>query len=229
MYHHLLTPLCALVLFCCGLARADAGAGEKLLFVGNSITLHGPAPKIGWTGNWGMAASALEKDYVHLVVDAVGKQSGKQPEFQVVNVAEFERKPEDYDLGSKLKDPLAFQADTVIVAIGENVPGLKTEDARAKFKANVERLLALLKRGGKSTVFVRSCFWADAAKDSVLKAACEAAGGIFIDIGTLSKDPANFASSERKIEHAGVARHPGDQGMKAIADAISAAIKKAGK
>ena len=45
----------------------SAGTGPRILFVGNSITLHGPRPQIGWTNNWGMAASSLDKDYVHLL------------------------------------------------------------------------------------------------------------------------------------------------------------------
>ena len=44
-----------------------AKKGPRVLFVGNSITLHGPRPQIGWTNNWGMAASARDKDYVHLL------------------------------------------------------------------------------------------------------------------------------------------------------------------
>ncbi len=34
-----------------GTLRAD-----RILFLGNSLTLHGPKPEIQWTGNWGMAA-----------------------------------------------------------------------------------------------------------------------------------------------------------------------------
>jgi hypothetical protein len=44
-----------------------AKKGPRVLFAGNSITLHGPRPQIGWTNNWGMAASARDKDYVHLL------------------------------------------------------------------------------------------------------------------------------------------------------------------
>ena len=45
------------------------GSGEfKVLIYGNSIALYGPKADIGWTNCWGMAASAAEKDFAHLVV-----------------------------------------------------------------------------------------------------------------------------------------------------------------
>ena len=51
----------------------------------------------------------------------------------------------------------------------------------------------------------------------------------FIDISALGADESNAARSERKIEHAGVAGHPGDKGMRAIADAIFKAMLERGK
>ena len=133
---------------------------------------------------------------------------------------------EQYDIAAKLKTEIEFQADTVILAIGENVPDLKTDEAKLKFRDSVSRMLKLLKADRRCTIYVRSCFWPNATKDSALKEACTAVGGVFVDIGALSKDDKNYARSERKISHAGVAGHPGDQGMSAIADRILAAIKE---
>jgi alpha-galactosidase len=47
-----------------------------------------------------------------------------------------------------------------------------------------------------------------------------------VDISALSKEPANYARSERSFTNDGVARHPGDKGMQAIADAIVEAMEK---
>ena len=44
------------------------GAGKRVMFVGNSITLHGVKPEIGWHGAWGMAASSKENDYCHFLM-----------------------------------------------------------------------------------------------------------------------------------------------------------------
>ena len=43
--------------------RAAGDSGHpRILFIGNSITRHGPRPSIGWTNDFGMAASSIDKD-----------------------------------------------------------------------------------------------------------------------------------------------------------------------
>ena len=198
---------------------------RKVLFLGNSITLHGPAPKIGWVGNWGMAASAAEKDFVHIVTSSLANASGAEPEAMVENIATFERQYADYDLHANLKEAFEFNADLVIVAIGENVPGLGSEKEEAQFEASVEELLKLVRADRHPTIIVRSCFWPNRAKDEALRQACQQFEGIFVDISGLSKDESNYARSERDFQHAGVAAHPGDRGMQAIAGAILKALR----
>lgn len=201
----------------------------KILFLGNSITLHGPAPEIGWTGNWGMAASRAENDYVHLLTASLGKLAGAKPEIMVRNIADFERGHTTFDIEQKLADQLKFEADLVIVAIGENVADLTTPEAQQHYTEAFARLLATLNRHGRPTIFVRSSFWSHPVKDGIMRKASEQAGVTFVDISSLGGDKANAASSERDFQHAGVAAHPGDQGMQAIANALLQSIRaKAG-
>jgi hypothetical protein len=204
--------------------EAKPAAIRRILFLGNSITLHGPNADIGWTGNWGMAASSEAKDYVHLVAGELARHAGVRPEVMVRNIADFERNYATYDVDRNLKEAFAFDPDLVVLAIGENVPALRSEDAKRQFETGVMNILrcALAKR--RPLVVVRSCFWANAAKDEVLRHACREADGIFVDAGPLGRDPANAARSERSFTHDGVAGHPGDQGMKALADAMVRAV-----
>jgi len=205
---------------------SQAAEFQKVLFLGNSITLHGPSKKVDWSGNWGMAASAQEKDFVHLVTKALAKKDGTLPDSLIKNIATFERQYAAYDEAALLKEVVPFQADLIVVAIGENVPALATDAAKTQFKGALVKLLTGIKGNGKPTIIVRSCFWANAAKDEMLKQACAEVGGLFVDIGSLGKDEKNFARSERSFKHAGVANHPGDRGMQAIADAIIGVVKE---
>lgn len=216
-----------LILLTCFVTHASAQTSvEKVLFIGNSITLHGPKADIDWSGNWGMAASAEAKDYVHLVTKALTEKSGVAPVVMVKNVADFERAYASYDIASKLKEAAEFHADVIILAIGENVPALKTPEEKAKLKTSVTNLIQSLMGDRHPTILVRSCFWANADKDEALRLACQTVGGIFVDISALSKDEGNYARSERPFKHAGVANHPGDQGMAAIAQALMKALPK---
>jgi len=197
---------------------------RRILFLGNSITLHGPKPDIGWTGNWGMAASSEDKDYVHLVASDVAKQAGAKPQIMVRNIADFERGYATYDVEGQMKDLFAFDPDLVVLAIGENVPALDSEDAKAKFKAGVMKILACALAKRHPLVVVRSSFWPDATKDELLRQAAQEADAIFVDAGPIGREAANAARSERSFTHDGVAGHPGDRGMQALADAIVQAI-----
>lgn len=199
---------------------------RKILFLGNSITLHGPKPDIGWTNNWGMAASAEENDYVHLVTRAIARHTGVPPQIQVRNIADFERNYATYDVDGELKDLFAFDPDLVVLAIGENVPALDSEDAKAKFKAGVMSILRCAMAKRHPLVVVRSSFWPDATKDRLLKEAAAEANVRFVDAGPIGREPANVARSERLFSHDGVAAHPGDLGMKALADAMVQAVLK---
>ena len=208
--------------------RSDIKA-TRILFLGNSITRHPPLANIGWTNDWGMAASALELDYVHVLANSLAQLTGHKPEVLPANIADFERNFGTYDVNAKLKDQFDFKADLVIVAIGENVQALASEEAKTQFKTCFTTLLTALKNNGQPTLIVRSCFWADKTKDELIQRACAAAGGVFVDISALGKDESNYARSERSFTHAGVAAHPGDKGMKAIADALLNAIKGSAK
>lgn len=199
----------------------------KILFLGNSITRHPPAPHLGWLGDWGMAASTPEKDFVHIMARRLAGTSGVAPEILVKNIADFERKYGTYDIDENLPDALAFGADLVVVAIGENVPGLDSEQAQAQFHDALLKLLQRLQAEQHPTIVVRSCFSPEPAKDQILRQACEKVGGIFVDTGSLGKDEANLARSERQFQHAGVGGHPGDKGMQAIADALLGALRAA--
>ena len=123
-----------------------------------------------------------------------------------------------------MKDLFAFDPDLVVLAIGENVPALNSEEAKAQFKAGVMRIMGCALARRHPLVVVRSSFWADPTKDQVLRQACQEADAIFVNAGPLGHEVANAARSERSFSNDGVASHPGDQGMKALADAIIQAV-----
>lgn len=193
---------------------------ERVLCLGNSITHHGPSKKVSWTGNWGMAASCQKNDYVHVLGRGIAEKTGAKPNVMAKNIAVFERKHTTYDIQDKLQKQINFKPDVLVLAIGENVPALTTPEAQEHFRKALRNLLSAFTKINKPHIFVRSSFWANKVKDTILKEICAEFAGTFVDISALSKDEKNYARSERKFEHAGVAKHPGDRGMKAIADAI---------
>jgi lysophospholipase L1-like esterase len=204
---------------------------NRILFFGNSITLS-PRRVPGTTGvgGWGMAASTAEKDYVHLVTGSIAQAAGGTPQIMATYNLDWEQNYSAYDYrNAAFQSQLAFKPDIVVVAIGENVDAapLNTTESREAFATAFGGLLTQFKNNGNPAIFVRSEFWANSTKDGVLKQVTAAAGDVFVDQSGLDT-PLNRASGEMgnpfRYAGGGVNAHPGDKGMKAIADSLYGAM-----
>ena len=202
-----------------GVASASyAKGGVRVLFLGNSITLHGPAAGIGWTNRWGMAASSPERDFVHLVTRGIEEKTGRKADVRVRNMADFERNFASWKPSSEIEKLVAFDADYLVFAIGENTANLETEEKRAAYRDSLKRFFSLFLRGRtKPHTVVRGVFWPSAWKDACLAHAASDLGIAFV-----KADFGDFRGMDAwgQYWHSGVARHPGDAGMSAIATAI---------
>lgn len=191
----------------------------KILFLGNSITLHGSAPEIGWFGNYGMAASRIENDYVHRLAAMLGGR-GKQPILMVRNIADFERNPDGYDL-NLFAEARDFDADIIVIRIVENVPAEKID----AFGKAYPSLIEYFNRDRHAKVFCVGSFWKNDAGDEYIKTAAASTGSVFVSLSRLHDVK---YQAQGLFEHGGVAAHPSDVGMQAIADDIFGAIEAAG-
>ena len=197
---------------------SDNGGGEvRVLFIGNSITLHPPAPKIGWTNSWGMAASAAEKDYVHIVTRGIEERIGKKAHVRVVNLAEFERGYRTFNF-ARLEDYVNFHPEYFIVALGENVASFKDNDDEAAYQDGFRKLLSLFVNDkNKPRTVVRGVFWPNKRKDALMG---EVARELDVPFVVAESQGKSEYTAKGLFQHTGVAAHPGDKGMRMIADAI---------
>ena len=200
--------------------------GVRVLFLGNSITLHGPLAEIGWTNNWGMAASAPERDYAHLVTRGIERRTGRKADVRIRNIADFERGWATWKPAEMLADEIAFRPEFLIVAIGENTGDIgATADGQCGFGRAVEGLLGCFADGNgrlSPTTAVRGVFWANPAKDAAMRAAAEKFGAAFAR--TDFCDEPGMKAGTALFRHPGVAAHPGDAGMARTAELILGAL-----
>ena len=190
----------------------------RVLFMGNSITLHEPAHGIGWHHNHGMAASAPECDYVHRVVSALENKHGKIT-YCVANVAAFERGYNDKDIITSYREAKEIRPEIVIFRLGENVnrdllDTYSLKDGLAEFFRYYAE--------GAREVIVTDLFW---YHERICGALCEAAeelGFTLVKLSDLGECDENKALG--LFEHEGIALHPGDLGMQRIAKRITDAL-----
>ena len=197
--------------------------GLRVLFIGNSITLHGPCPSIGWTNNWGMAASTAEKDFVHIVTRGIERHFNRKASVMVRNLADFERNYCTWGM-TNLNEMVAFNPQVLVVALGENSPELKTCADREAYYQAYRRLLGefLDGRRTKPLAVVRGVFWPNAAKDAAMESAAGDYALPFVKADFCGQS--GMDAKDAGWKHEGIAAHPGDKGMAEIARRILEAL-----
>ena len=191
-------------------------SGKRVMFVGNSITLHGIAPQIGWHIECGMAASAPENDYVHLLEKAV-LEVDPDAAFCICQVAEWER---NYKTGCEkhylYESARAFDADVIVLRFIENCPGKDFEPE--VFYRSLGELVKYLNADGEAKIIVTTGFWRHPG-DPQLRAFAKDNNYPLVELGDLGQ--LDEMKAVGLFEHTGVANHPGDEGMKNITARIA--------
>lgn len=193
---------------------------KKVLILGNSITYHGEKDEIGWHGNWGMAASSAARDYVHILFETL-KNMYENIQFCIAQVSSLEidfcnkEHMKDYAI---IKD---YSPDITVLRFGENIKPSAYD--MTELEENYDYFIKNYLMGDKTNLIFTTRFMKDDCIDGMIRKCSVAYGGITVELGDLGDDDNMKAIG--KFEHAGVQDHPGDLGMKTIAERIYSAVK----
>ncbi|MGL5846238.1 MAG: SGNH/GDSL hydrolase family protein [Aeromonas veronii] len=185
---------------------------KNIFFIGNSITAYGLSPDIGWYGNWGMAASSEDNDFVHKTVEKL-----KNPRFQVINLGEFEYRYSAMDL-SFLRPYKNAKPFVLVYQAGENVDPNKIDELKY-----TEHVQSLIKYINPKHVIIISEFWPDPHKFQTMLAFTKANGYSYVDISKVMF--IDGATAKGKYKNDAVALHPSDKGMELISDELLKTIQ----
>jgi len=195
------------------------GGPYRVLIYGNSFLKHRPAPAIGWTNDWGMAASCREKDFAHLLLKKFEAKRGAKPDYRLRSLYWFEKDFQHFDVKRELATDIAYKPDYVVIAIGENVGSMREKVDQDLYRARLIELVKAFQADGRTPrIVVRAPAWPNELKSKLMLEAAQATGARFVDCGELKADKSNLAIG--LFKHPGIQMHPGDKGMAVLADLI---------
>lgn len=197
------------------------GKGKRVLFMGNSITLHGIVESIGWYNEYGMAASSKDNDYVHILENKINEII-PDSQFCICQVSPWES---EYKNGKSkyhiFENAREFDADYIVMRSVENCP-IDDFDPEL-YKKELDDLLNYLSKSSKAKIILTTGFWKHPGDEMIIEYGKDKNLPVVYlgDLGEMDEMKAIGL-----FEHRGVARHPGDLGMKTIADRIFTELKK---
>lgn len=187
---------------------------NKILILGNSITFHQASESLDWKGNWGMAASVADSDYVHILSKKI-KIANQGLDLRYINFSQFENEYENYNL-TNIDSLKKFKPDLLILRMGENVDVNKIETN--DFVSHYIALIKFFKSGNPTLkVICVSNFWRNPKVEDAIKQSASSQSAVYVSLSHLDK--AEY-TAWGLFSNPAVGSHPGNKGMKAIANLI---------
>jgi len=204
--------------------------GINYLAIGNSITSHSLAD-YWWNDGVGMAASCEENDYVHQISKWLEANYNELVETRAYNFYTWEVQENDRSETLRLLDKyLSDELDLITIQMSENVSNVST------FQEDFEELCRyIIQKSPNAQIIVIDDFWDSGEKSLMKEHAARTCNVCFVSLSEI-KGNADYQAglgtivydkngNEHVIEHEGVAAHPGDKGMKYIAEAVERMIR----
>jgi lysophospholipase L1-like esterase len=190
-------------------------------------------PSSIWWGNWGMAATRPENDYVHRIMARL-RETVPTATYDVTGLGGWEISTDFYHPYAYAPDVLdregALGADTdlVIFRLGENV-----QDETNFELALVSVINYVKEKAPNARIVVTGQFWTRPAREIACRNAAIRTGSTYVricqyDLPEYKETIGGLVYGDDGYQHAitdyMVAQHPSDAGMEAIANAILDAI-----
>ena len=196
--------------------RKDIKDSLCILVVGNSISLHPKLSAVDWDHLGGMAASEIDSDYVHILMRKISEKQNKKIVLKIINIVSFERGYAQWCIGN-FQSFVDFKPDIVIFQIGENVQFSNKNDT-ALF---ISKYVSLVKQFPGSKTVITTPFFPSKEKNDLITRVALLTNSSLVDLShLLLLDDQNYARSEKSFQNDGVGIHPGNYGMRNIANAI---------
>ncbi|SFN48139.1 hypothetical protein SAMN04487831_101366 [Pseudobutyrivibrio sp. UC1225] len=199
-----------------------ADGAYDILAIGNSITVHPMCSY--WWGPWGMAASSIDKDYIHRLQNGLMEKYGTV-NLDIVPVQSWETSYSRSKQLKKFDEKLAKSYDLVIIQLGENVSDMST------FKKDFNKLVDYVKTSQPDAkIVVIGDFWYRSGRDAAKKDVAIKQGCDFVDLSEIrgvkkylpekGSKVLGYDGKYHTITKASVLKHPNDLGMEYIANKI---------
>lgn len=181
---------------------------HSIVFVGNSLT-YGRIHET-WQGGWGMAASQPDRDYVHRTQLLIAARTGIIPEIAVASLDLIY--PQHFAAAQELGR--TFPADVLVIELGDAAQQM----TEAEYKGTLRQVIGWFtyKR------LVITGVWYVARLEQWNQELAQEYGAEFVPLHDLNT-PEHWQIADCAAPGT-VCDHPGDAGMAAIAERVTAAI-----